>query len=138
MEKCLKACVHCGILFLTHPRNACRSDLRCPFGCREMHRNECSNRRSAAYYRTSSGRDKKSALNKQRSLQREAAIAPAKASPIPLAALLSYLCMALSLLERRTVTPDELSLILQNLRQHSIAYAEKAGYIAARATDLPP
>jgi hypothetical protein len=92
-----------------------------------------------AYYRRPGGRRKKRVINRKRSIRGEAAIvAPVKASPIPLAALLSYLCMALSLLERRTVTPDELSPILQNVRQHSIDQAAKVGYVADRATDLPP
>lgn len=60
-------CVHCGILFLTHPRNAGRIDLRCPFGCRRHHRQQCSNRRSGAYYRTATGKAKKKRLNARRS-----------------------------------------------------------------------
>lgn len=139
MGKCLKACARCGILFLTHPRNASRSDLRCPFGCREIHRKARSSQRSVAYYRTSAGRFKKKALNCKRSSRRAAAIAHAKASPITLlASLLSYLCMALSLIERRAVTLNDLSPILRSVRQHSIDLAAKAGYVAERATDLPP
>jgi hypothetical protein len=137
-EKCLKACARCGILFLAHPRNASRNDLRCPFGCREIHRKERSSRRSVAYYRSPGGRYKKKALNGKRSNRRAATIVTAKASSIPLAAWLSYLCMALSVVERRAVTLDELSPILRSVRQHSIDQAAKAGYVADRATDWPP
>ena len=65
-EKCLKACARCGILFLAHPRNASRCDLRCPFGCREIHRKERSNQRSVAYYRRPGGRRKKRVINRKR------------------------------------------------------------------------
>ena len=60
-------CVHCGIRFLSHPRNACRADLRCPFGCRRHYREWRSNQRSSAYYRTASGKAKKKRLNARRS-----------------------------------------------------------------------
>jgi hypothetical protein len=56
-------CAHCGIRFLTHPRNAGRIDLRCPFGCRRHHRRRCSSQRSADYYRTPEGKLKKRWLN---------------------------------------------------------------------------
>jgi hypothetical protein len=52
----LTRCRHCGILFLTHPRNAGRHDLRCPFGCRQAHRKQASAQRSAAYYRQAQGK----------------------------------------------------------------------------------
>jgi hypothetical protein len=50
LRRCLSRCQHCRIFFLTHPRNAGRSDLRCPFGCREAHRKQRSTERSVAYY----------------------------------------------------------------------------------------
>jgi hypothetical protein len=59
-------CVHCGIRFLTHPRNAGRNNLRCPFGCRQHHRRQASNRRSIAYYRTEKGKRLKEAQNIER------------------------------------------------------------------------
>jgi hypothetical protein len=62
----LKACVHCGIEFLTHPRNARRQNLRCPFGCRRCFRKIASNQRSTAYYQTASGKLKKKRINERR------------------------------------------------------------------------
>jgi hypothetical protein len=59
-------CVRCGIRFLTHPRNAGRRDLRCPFGCRQHHRRQRSRQRSTAYYQTAVGRRKKKRLNGRR------------------------------------------------------------------------
>ncbi len=62
LRACLTRCRHCRIFLLTHPRNAGRHNLRCPFGCREAHRRQQSTRRSAAYYRDPDGKVKKSAL----------------------------------------------------------------------------
>jgi hypothetical protein len=62
-------CCHCGLRFLTDPRNAGRRDLRCPFGCREHHRKHQANQRSARYYRTDEGRKNKKLLNGRRSMR---------------------------------------------------------------------
>ena len=67
-EDCAVTCCHCGIRFLTHPRNARRIDLRCPFGCRQHHRRQQSKRRSTAYYQTEKGKALKSELNQRRSM----------------------------------------------------------------------
>jgi len=66
LRGCVAHCAHCGIRFFTHPRNAGRRDLRCPFGCRQCHRRERSRQRSTAYYRTSTGKRKKKHLNGHR------------------------------------------------------------------------
>jgi hypothetical protein len=66
LRKCVTHCVHCGIRFLTHPRNARRTDLRCPFGCREHHRRQASNERATAYYGTEHGKRKKEIQNAKR------------------------------------------------------------------------
>jgi hypothetical protein len=66
LKRCLTRCRHCQILFFTHPRNAGRNDLRCPFGCRQAHRRQKSTERSVAYYRSKEGKKKKIALNQRR------------------------------------------------------------------------
>jgi hypothetical protein len=66
LKNCLKRCVHCQIPFFTHRRNAKRSDLRCPFGCRDAHRRKKSTERSTAYYRFKKCKAKKKELNKRR------------------------------------------------------------------------
>lgn len=63
-------CKHCRIYFLTHPRNAGRCDLRCPFGCRQAHRKEASKKRSLEYYRSYFGRGRKKYLNSLRSKEK--------------------------------------------------------------------
>ena len=61
LRGCIAYCTDCGIRFLTHPRNASRRNLRCPFGCRQHHRRQCSCRRSTAYYRTTAGKSEEEA-----------------------------------------------------------------------------
>lgn len=63
---CLVRCKHCGILFLTCPQNAGRSDLGCPFGCRDYHRKADERRRCNEYYRSDEGKLKKRILNSRR------------------------------------------------------------------------
>jgi hypothetical protein len=82
--ECAVSCADCGIRFLTHPRNAGRRNLRCPFGCREHHRRERCCQRSTAYYRTAAGKTKKKRLNARRqSRQAPPAAQPQAASPPP-------------------------------------------------------
>ena len=66
LRACLTRCRHCRIFFLTHPRNAGRDDLGCPFGCRQAHRQRASAQRSAAYYGDAKGKSIKSKLNQRR------------------------------------------------------------------------
>jgi len=66
LQRCLVACKQCAIRFLTDPRNAGRTDLRCPFGCRKRAHRQAANRRSTAHYRTPLGRETKERLNRRR------------------------------------------------------------------------
>ena len=90
LQRCVVRCVDCGLRFLTDPRNTGRQDLRCPFGCREHHRRECSQQRSSAYYRTAAGKQKKQRLNARRSRQpRSGEGASSESSPRPSVASVS-------------------------------------------------
>jgi len=71
----------CGIRFLTHPRNAGRRKLRCPFGCRRHHRQQRSKQRSAAYYQTPEGKRQKKLLNARRQRRQAAAAQQPQADP---------------------------------------------------------
>lgn len=64
---CVTVCCHCGIRFLTHPRNTGRQDLRCPFGCGRHHCRQRANQRSRKHYQTADGRRNKKRLNGKRS-----------------------------------------------------------------------
>ena len=138
-------CRHCGIFFLTHPRNAGRGDWGCPFGCRQAHRRRRDNQRTAAYYREEAGRDKKQALNAKRRKRptHQAAPPPASTAPplatgpsssppprspppvvdgLPVAwprTILVYLQIVTGLIERRPVSLTEVvAMLLRALRQH--------------------
>ncbi len=63
LQGCAVCCCHCGIRFCTHPRNARRRDLRCPFGCREHHRRQRGNARNRKHNQTDKGRANKKKLN---------------------------------------------------------------------------
>ena len=66
LQRCVRFCSHCGIRFLTHPRNVWRDVPRCPFGCSQQHRRRCASRRSTAYYQTAAGKGKKKTINGRR------------------------------------------------------------------------
>jgi len=81
LRACLTRCRHCRIFFLTHPRNAGRRDLGCPFGCSETHRKRESTKRSVAYYRGEQGKKYRREQNGNR--QRTGMRPAADRAPIP-------------------------------------------------------
>ena len=136
LRKCMCRCRHCGIFFLTHPRNAGRRDLGCPFGCGQAHRKENSKRRSAEYYRSEEGKKKKRAHNRRRSLQlnhddnsKDLTNEGSVAQQVEVIRdrlgfardNLYYIQMVISLIEGRYVSLDEILRMLQKImRQHSM------------------
>ena len=175
LQGCVAFCAHCEIRFLTHPRCAGRVDLRCPFGCRTHHRKQRSNQRSAAYYRTPSGKWLKKQLNAGRSGDGQVSVnegATAAAEKPALAVerrtdqpsaepslqaelqleglvlseatlrtspMLPYVGMIVSLLESIHLRRHELlELLLQSLRQHSIAYRTRTDYVLRFLHQHPP
>jgi len=165
-------CAHCEIRFLTHPRCAGRVDLRCPFGCRTHHRKQRSNQRSAAYYRTPSGKWLKKQLNAGRgqvavnegataagekpvlaverrtdqpsakpSLQAEVQLEGLvlSESTLSTSCMLPYVGMIVNLLEGVQLRRNELmELLLESLRQHSIAYRTRTDYVLRFLHQHPP
>ena len=139
LRKCLKRCRHCRIFFLTHPRNAIRNDLRCPFGCRQAHRKEGEKKRCAEYYRSQAGKIKKRYLNACRT-QRDTSQKSPKESheeELPPGALettldkqiIIHIRTLTSLIEERMVPlEDILCMINRILRQLSIEKGEKMVY----------
>jgi hypothetical protein len=148
LRACLTRCRHCGIFFLTHPRNAGRHDLRCPFGCREAHRKQASGQRSAAFYRQPEGKRKKSDLNQRRPRQ----YCPPKPVPNPPRAraprrrrarwnplLIEYVRIVLSLIEGRRVSGGQvLRMLARNLRQHTMSRRRKRDQTVAWLREEPP
>ncbi len=155
LRRCLTRCQNCRIFFLTHPRNAGRHDLRCPFGCRETHRKRESTKRSVAYYQGEDGRKYRREQNGNRQRTGFAPVpdtpsdpkqapqtivgdpdASSATWPTP---LLVYLRMVISLIEGRPVSGQELrDMLAQVLRQHSIPRRPKIDHIIERLHEHPP
>ena len=135
LRRCLCRCRHCRIFFLTHPRNAGRSDLRCPFGCREAHRKQRSTERSVAYYATAEGKTKKKTQNGKRAqggALRDANPPAPEALDFP-ADMVGYIAMVASLLEGRRVSQAEmLQRLVRAMRQHGMARRRRMDYVVAQ------
>ena len=142
LRRCLKRCKHCHIFFLTHPRNADREDLRCPFGCKEAHRKRCSTQRSVAYYDTKGGKFKKSVQNGKRRLQGrepDPEKNPDAAEGKWNAPIVEHVRIVTSLIEEREVSLDEiLKMLSKVLRQHSIGRRKRIDYIVKYLNKNPP
>jgi len=137
LRRCLGRCRHCRIFFLTDRRNAGRSDLRCPFGCRDAHRKQRSTERSVAYYATAEGKAKKKMQNGKRPEggARAAAnpiVSEAEAAVFP-AEMVGYVAMVVSLIEARLVSEEEIvRMLLRAMRQHSMARRRRIDYVVAQ------
>ena len=148
LRACLTRCRHCRIFFLTHPRNAGRHDLRCPFGCREAHRKQASAQRSAAYYGDAKGKRIKSKLNERRPRKycapeppsdRPRALAPkqrpARWNPL----MVEHVRMVCSLIEGRRIRRRQvLQMLARNLRQHRICRRRQIDQTVAWLNEQPP
>jgi hypothetical protein len=143
LRKCLTKCRHCHILFLTHPRNAARKDLGCPFGCREAHRRDSAIKRSIEYYKSPEGKIKKQYLNARRNnplaegSQDETPIDSCETGVDPSTVL--HIELTTSLIEGRVVGLKEvIEMIERILRQHSIDKGKKVPYRGDRDHTNPP
>lgn len=146
LRACRTRCRHCRIFFLTHPRNAGRHNLRCPFGCRQAHRKRQSTQRSVAYYRDLEGRTKKRALNGKRRAPRgpaeqpktppDRAACPARGQTGWSAPMVEHVRMVCSLISgRRLSRPAVLAMVL---RQHTIGQNRKIDQAVAWINENPP
>ena len=139
LRRCLRRCRHCGIFFLTHPRNAGRRDLGCPFGCRAAHRQQASTARSVAYYRSPEGKQKKRMHNGHRQDPRRVDPPPhSDDRPCPGereemqfdAGTVRYVGMVVSLIEGRRVSAEEIvEMLVRAVRQHSMDRRRKMAYV---------
>jgi hypothetical protein len=159
--------VHCGIRFLTDPRNAWRRNLRCPFGCRQHHRKQRSNQRSTAFYQTAEGKLKKEIKNAKR--KRKAArgeqqsCCPQEDKPqsspdilrediqlvlgevvltpdiVKSSPMLPYLTTVIRLIDGRPLRQNDLvAHLVEVLRQHSMAYRTRTDYVLRFLHQHPP
>ena len=148
LRACLTRCRHCRIFLLTHPRNAGRHDLGCPFGCREAHRQRASAQRSAASYRDAEGKSIKSKLNQRRPRKYCAPEPPSEQPRAPALrrrlapwdpAMVEHVRMVASLIEGRRVSRRQVLAMLQKvLRQHTMCRRRKIDQTVAWLNEQPP
>jgi len=140
LRPCLTRCGHCGILFITHPRNSGRNDLRCPFGCREAHRKISSTKRSVRYYQTEEGKFKKKRLNDRRKKSNRVEENSENIGGESVdKTTLSHIRMVASMIEGRNVTLAEILSMLESvLRQHSMDLTRKSVYGCPYQGKKPP
>ncbi|MDP2322597.1 MAG: hypothetical protein Q8N51_01025 [Gammaproteobacteria bacterium] len=141
LRRCRTRCRHCRIFFLTHPSNAGRWDLGCPFGCREAHRKRASSQRSAAYYRDEPGKLKKRFQNaKRRKSAAPPAVAPPPGEPLPWPRpIVEYVRMVTSLIEGRWVSLTEvLAMLARAMRQHTMGRMRRIDQVVAWLNEWPP
>ena len=142
LRACLSRCRHCRIFFLTHPRNAGRRDLGCPFGCQEAHRKQASTQRSVAYYRGQEGQTKKRQQNGKRRPAVPPAQPPQQATEAPgqwPAPMVEHVRVVVSLIEGRRVSRGEVLEMLERvLRQHSLGRRRKIDHTVAWLNEHPP
>ena len=147
LRRCCVRCQHCRIFFLTDPRNAGRKDLRCPFGCRKVHRKRQSARSSAAHYNTASGKEKKRLLNQRRSLglTNHTVDSASEDNSTDIEApdlgdkIIDHVRVVTGLIEGRTVSREEIILMLMRiLRQHSMVRENRMDYVIRHLNSKPP
>ncbi len=134
LKNYLTRCRHCQILFFTHPRNARRSDLSCPFGCREARRKQKSTQRSVAYNRSKDGKDKKKELNKRRNQVKDIGASNTNSCvgnrvEDEGTIVLSHIQLVISLIEGFWVDVQTIKALVANiLRQHCIDFKKNLFY----------
>ena len=145
----LKRCRHCRIFFLTHPCNAKRRDLACPFGCRETDRKRRSTQRSVEYYRTKEGKIKKKIQNGKRNQSQEKNQSgdPREEGRRELvqdefrwdAGMVEYVRRVTSWIEGRRVSLGEVvEMLARTVRQHRLAQLRRIDYVMENLMNQAP
>ncbi len=116
----LTICPQCQIPLLTANSNKGRGDIRCPFGCRQQHKKEQSNKRSKEYYQTSEGQQKKQRLNQNR---KKEGLSHANVPPTP-SLIIKYMQLILSSIWNVHICLSEVSgyynSVCEKMRQHPL------------------
>ena len=129
-RRVLACCKNCRIYFLTSPSNRGRKDLRCPFGCRKIHKREASKNRVKSYRKTNKGKKTKQDLNKNRYLlskkHKKKAVEKKCMEAEKTGSFMGYLRFITSLIEGRFISWQEIKNILlgyfKKWRQHPLEY----------------
>jgi hypothetical protein len=144
LRKCLSRCRHCHIFFFTHPRNAGRTDLGCPFGCRQVHRRKSAIKRSTEYYKTPEGKEKKQQLNARRNAPPLSVSSPDEETIHSCeygvyTTTIFHIRLTTSLIEGRMIGLKEVIGMIDNiLRQLSIDKRKKIPYLGSGHHNKPP
>jgi len=143
-QKVTTRCRRCGIFFITDPRNRKRSDLCCPFGCRQLRIQSLSNERSIDYNRTEIGKNKKKQINGRRNKSVPAEI-PLQSLAPPIYDLekfppiLNYITHVVRIITgERYSTQDVWRMIVSILRQHSLDNWGYCAYFESASNSRPP
>lgn len=157
LRGCLSRCRHCRIFFITHPRNAGRKDLGCPFGCSDAHRRQQSTKRSVEYYRGKYGKILRRYQNAKRKpveprwrchshgeAEEEASekrVAQSQGQSRRFdPGMVEHLRIVISRIEQRVISADEIleMLIRVFLRQHSMPVIRRIDYVVSYLNENPP
>jgi hypothetical protein len=147
LRRCLTRCRHCRIFFVAAPCNAGRR-VGCAFGCALAHRRREWRQTSAAYYKNSEGKRKKSEHNQRLRDRRKAAKAleklpqpprpPEAKEKIP-HSLVSYVQRVVSGMEGRPVSRAEiLEMLAKEKSQHSLVRQRRIDQIIRSLHERPP
>jgi len=168
LRQYLTRCTHCHIFFISHPCNAGRTDLGCPFGCSQSHRQRQSTKRSSAYYQTDEGKDKKKRLNANTQKETKSETEEQKGTSTqnkttnteqhaiddkpseqntseesqainPDNKMLHYLQCLFNLIEQQFLTYQQIiSLLNKKIRQHSLRKRKEMDYVIDYCCNKPP
>ena len=140
-----------------HPPKKCRSmGFEVSLCCRDAHRKESSNKRSAEWYRSKRGKEKKKDLNERRfrqtssdngsedlknkeSCEQQRKVIQGEPEVVRNKTTFCYIQMLISLIEGRLVSLDEvLEMLLKIVREHSIDRRRRFVYAFTYSEQKPP
>ena len=128
-------CPQCGIPFMTKNSNLGRTDILCPFGCRQENKKAKARERSKRYYQKPDKREIKKKLNRARSLtslttstnDESEKKSSEKTPTIP---ILEYAILLLqAILKKTELQPQEIAQIQKNLRSRCLSFYQKLVHI---------
>ena len=121
-------CPQCGISFITKNSNLDRSDVLCPFGCRQENKKSKARERSKRYYQKPDKKKIKQKLNKARSLTPSPNNKPEQKTSVksPITPILVYAKLLLqAILKKADLQPQEIAQIQKILRSRGLSFYQK-------------
>ncbi len=114
-------CSQCELPFLSTRSNLGRSDIYCPFGCRQEHKKAKARERAKKYYQKPDKREQKKKINRARS---EVNKIPEKKPPIIFHNIIfvMYLKIILSSILNLKIQPTEIIQLLKIVRSRGLSF----------------